>query len=67
MKPKEFKNKLSLSKSTIANLNNEELKGVQGGGFTTIPGNFATCFLSCVAFCPTYPATFDTACPTEDC
>jgi hypothetical protein len=51
MGSKKFSKKLRLSKKTIANLNNGEMKNVQGG---TSPSN-------CPMFCDTYGVD---SCPT---
>jgi hypothetical protein len=50
MKPRKFKQKLSLNRKTIANLNNGELGHVKGG---IKPTNY---FMSCPTFC-TCPIT----------
>lgn len=60
MKPKKLNKKLLLNKNTVAHLNGDELKEVQGGGYTDWPYIDTCHYNSCD---PSFCITCDTCRP----
>ena len=68
MKPKTLSKKLTLNKSTVADLNGNEMIKVKGGCYETSPLSFCTVIRT--PACPTYlpalcPSDLSACCPRE--
>ena len=68
MKTKKFSKKLSLNKATVADLNNSQMKTVQGGAPWTSIGIQNKCYTMCLtgACCPTIYQTEHCCWATDD-
>lgn len=67
MKKIKFEKKLSLTKETIAKLNNSQLTELKGGGTNTCPSDYYTCNSLCQTVMPLCQATTTTLSGTPAC